>query len=155
MSQKRRLCFFMLIFAFGNQIFTVMERVSININLFKLKNTGITELTGKSKVTKRCLVIPIDDNELYTSEKGVYLNLMAFPTDKVENQTHMIKQSFDKERLERMTEEERRAIPILGGIRKPKECLPESGESYQAPQQFSEAGAPGTQNDNVIDDLPF
>ncbi|WP_195375364.1 hypothetical protein [Parabacteroides leei] len=133
-----------------------MERVSINLNLFKLKNTGITELQGKSGAKKRCLIIPIDDNDLYTIDKGVYLNLIAFPNDKVEGQTHIVKQSFSKERREAMTEEEKNTLPILGGIQKPKEAVPKNGESYSTPTQYDATQpAPEEQAHGSIDNLPF
>lgn len=144
------------IFAVGNQTFKIMERVSINLNLFKLKNTGITELQGKSGAKKRCLIIPIDDNDLFTTEKGVYLNLIAFPNDKVEGQTHIVKQSFNKERREAMTEEEKNSLPILGGIQKPKEATPKDGETYSTPTQYDASlAAPEEQAHGSIDDLPF
>lgn len=133
-----------------------MERVSINLNLHKLKATGVVELIGKSGAKKRCLVIPIDDNDLFVSDKGVYLNLIAFPNDKVEGQSHIVKQSFNKARRDSMTEEERNSLPILGGIQKPKEQTPEGGETYNTPPQYEVPTAPGTaEGSTPIDDLPF
>lgn len=35
------------------------------INLAKLSNTGIMSVKGKTGIVKKCLVIPIDDNDIY------------------------------------------------------------------------------------------
>lgn len=125
-----------------------MSRLNFSINLMKLKNTGISCLnSARSGLTKKCLIIPIDDNKLSVTEKGVYLNLVAFESEKAENQSHLIKQSFSKEILEKMSEEEKLSYPILGGINKP--VVP-TGETYTSP---------GKTEANVekapIDDLPF
>ena len=119
---------------------TVSGFVNFSINLFKLKNCGITHLTGRSGETKKCLVIPVEDNQLFVSEKGVYLNMTAIPSDKIEIQTH-----FKKEYLETLSDEERKALPILGGFSKPKDVTPENNTEYSSAVAES---APA-------DDLPF
>lgn len=124
---------------------TVSGFVNFSINLFKLKNCGITHLTGLSGETKKCLVIPVEDNQLFVSEKGVYLNMTAIPSDKIENQTHFIKQNFKKEYLETLSDEEKKAMPILGGFSKPKDVTPENNTEYSSAVAES---APA-------DDLPF
>jgi len=94
-----------------------MSNYSIKQDLLKLKGAFVTNLKGKT-ATKRCLVIPIDDARLFLGQKGVYLNLTAIEMQNSQyGDTHCIKQSFDKEVYERMTDEERNAQPILGGLR--------------------------------------
>lgn len=66
-----------------------------------------------------CLIIPIEKNKLFVGEKGVYLDIIAFDiTNKKPDQkdTHLVKQSFSKEEREKMTEEQLKAVPILGNL---------------------------------------
>lgn len=64
------------------------------------------------------MVIPIEKNHLFKSEKGnVYLDLMAWELKNKladSKDTHLVKQSFKKEYLDSLTEEQRRELPILG-----------------------------------------
>ena len=124
-----------------------MSYLKSSINLMKLKNTGITVLDSKSGVSKKCLIIPIKDNRLFVTDKGVYLNLIAFESDKLEGASHLIKQSFSKEELDKMSEEEKNNMPILGSIYKPADP---KGESYSVPQN-TEAPVVSAPKD----DLPF
>ncbi|MDR1630305.1 MAG: hypothetical protein LBS36_08880 [Oscillospiraceae bacterium] len=50
--------------------------LNINLNLRALKNTVIVNVPGKT-ATKKCLAIPLEDNDLFVGEKGIYLNLSA------------------------------------------------------------------------------
>lgn len=121
-----------------------MTHLSINLNLLKLRNAAITTLKGKT-ASKRCLVIPIEDNELFVSEKGVYLGLTAFESEKLKDgKTHMVKQAMSKERREALTEDERKNLPILGDIKPLTKKIVQDSEEYTG---FSD-GAP-------LDDLPF
>jgi hypothetical protein len=66
-----------------------------------------------------CLIIPIEKNKLFVGEKGVYLDIIAFDiTNKKPDQkdTHLVKQSFNKEEREKMTEKQLKAVPILGNL---------------------------------------
>jgi hypothetical protein len=66
-----------------------------------------------------CLVIPIEKNRLFVGEKGNYLDLIAFEIKDPKpdrKDTHLIKQSFSKEVREAMTDEQLKAIPILGSL---------------------------------------
>lgn len=59
------------------------ENFGIKLNALKYKNAGVASLKG-STATKKCLVIPIEDNNLFVSvntdgtPKAVYLDLSAF-----------------------------------------------------------------------------
>jgi hypothetical protein len=91
-----------------------MSQISTKINLAALKSTAIMKL-GKNNV--ECIVIPISQNQLYKSDKGaVYLDLVGFESKPREGSkdTHLVKQSFSKDILAKMTEDEKRAMPILG-----------------------------------------
>jgi hypothetical protein len=93
-----------------------MGRISTKINLAALKNAAIIT-SGKNKDVD-CILIPIKQNNLFRSEKGaVYLDLIGFetPADKRKGKdTHLIKQSFSKDVLAAMPEEDQKALPILG-----------------------------------------
>lgn len=95
-----------------------MSNFSIRLDLLKLQGAFTRNLKGKT-ATKRCLIIPVDDNDgMFLGEKGCYLNVSAFETRNNQyGDTHLIKPDIPKEKRERMTEEERNAVPILGNMR--------------------------------------
>lgn len=123
-----------------------MANFSIKTDLLKLKGAFVTNLKGKT-ATKRCLIIPVDDAWLFIGEKGVYLNLTAIEMREPKYQdTHCVKVSLDKERYDAMSEEERNAQPIIGGMR-------------QLERQASEMPVTSTLDGSQVlgddDDLPF
>lgn len=123
-----------------------MANFGIKIDLLKLKNSFVTNLKGKA-ATKRCLVIPIDDSGVYLGEKGVYLNLTAVEMrEQWYGDTHVLKQSLPKEEYQAMSEEERRAQPILGSL-KPLESQQRQMEVTQTTNAAEAVEDP--------DDLPF
>ena len=124
-----------------------MANFSIKTDLLKLGGAFVTNLKGKA-ATKRCLVIPIDDSRLFLGEKGVYLNLTAVEMrEERYGDTHIVKQNLPREVYDTMTEEERKAQPIIGTLR------PIEG---QAPKQMTVThttdAAVAVEDD---DDLPF
>ena len=93
-----------------------MANFSIKTNLLKLTGAFVTNLRGRT-ATKRCLIIPIDDAGLFVGEKGVYLDMTAIEMQNSQyGDTHCIKVSVDKARYDAMTDEERKAVPMLGGM---------------------------------------
>lgn len=93
-----------------------MANHSIKVDLLKVKGSFVTNIQGKT-ASKRCLCIPIDDSGLFLGEKGCYLNLTAIELQNPQyTDTHCLKVSFDKSVYEQMTEEERKAQPIVGGM---------------------------------------
>ena len=93
-----------------------MGNISTKINLRQLKNIRKT-MKRKDGSEVECLIIPIEPNHLYKTEKGAYLDLIGFSFDnKIEDSkdTHLVKQSLPKEVFEKMTEEEKKAIPVIG-----------------------------------------
>lgn len=120
---------------------------SISINLSRLAGAVFTNLKGKT-ATKRCLVIPIDDAGLYAGEKGIYLDLVAYgQRDAKYGNTHLLKRSISKAEREAMTDEQRRAVPILGDM---KELKPAAMQPTMGMQ-----GAQFVNDDGTVDDLPF
>lgn len=93
-----------------------MANYSIKVDLLKVKGAFVTNIKGKT-ATKRCLCIPIDDSGLFLGKQGCYLNMTAIEMQNPKfSDTHCIKVSYDKEVYEKMTEEERKAQPIIGGL---------------------------------------
>jgi hypothetical protein len=95
-----------------------MSNLSIKINLAKLAGAGLANLKGKSGTTKECIVIPVEDANLFIGEKGVYLDLTAleYREQKYDN-THFVKQSVPKDLYTGMSEEERNSQPIIGSVK--------------------------------------
>lgn len=89
----------------------------IRIDLLKLKGAFMRNLQGRN-ATKKCIIIPVDDCDgMFLGEKGCYLNMTAIEMqDPKYSDTHCIKPDIPKEQREAMTEEQRNAIPILGGL---------------------------------------
>jgi len=93
-----------------------MGNISTKLNLAGLKNAAIIK-SGKNKDVD-CILIPIEQNHLFKSEKGaVYLDLQGFEYKNPKEgskDTHLVKQSLPKEVFTKMTDEEKSAMPILG-----------------------------------------
>ena len=126
--------------------------LNIKINLLALENVAIIPIQGSSK-TKKCVVIPIEDNDIYMSmdeelkPKSAYLSAIAWESKEVGKygDTHRICQSFSKEYRERVGEEELKKKPILG-----------NGKPVQKKEQGvvkTEAKTPDVKVSE--DDLPF
>ena len=121
------------------------------LNLLKLKRAAVMQIQGRTEVL-RCLVIPIEDNNIFISTdennrpKAAYLDLTVWALKNPKyDETHMIKQSLPKEVREKMTDEEKKAMPILGGL-KPANIEAQNGAAT--------CYAPFAQTQN-LDDLPF
>lgn len=93
-----------------------MSNYGIKLDLLKLQGAFLTNLQGKT-ATKRCLVIPIEGSDLYLGEKGLYVDLTALELkERKYSDTHFLKINVSRERYDAMSEDERKAIPILGGM---------------------------------------
>ena len=108
-----------------------MSNYNLRISLTKLKGAKVMDIQGKT-CTKTCVVIPIDNDEgtvrdhyegkidgLPTMKPlgDVQLNLTAFKfREKKYGQTHGIKASFSRKRMEQMSEEELRTMPFVGNM---------------------------------------
>lgn len=94
------------------------NNIGIKINLQALNGAFLKNLTGRT-ATKRCLIIPVDDNpSMFIGEKGTYLNLVGVEVKNPQyGDTHLLKGDLPKEVYEAMTDEQRNAQPILGNVR--------------------------------------
>ncbi len=118
------------------------------INLAALSSHKIAKFAVKgSKETIECIVIPIEKNHLYKSEKGnVYLDIVAFKLkepmrdeDGAVQQTHLVKQSLSKEIRAAMSDDDKRNQPIIGNLNifeggsyQEKEAVPDESISVPA-----------------------
>lgn len=124
-----------------------MSNFGIRIDLLKLQGAFLRNLQGK--VTKRCLIIPVDDcDSIFLGEKGCYLNMTAIEMENPQfNDSHCIKGDLPKEKRKTLTDEQKRALPIIGGMKplnpKPQPTMQVTGTLGQ------DAFAPNE------DDLPF
>lgn len=93
-----------------------MANYSIKADLLKLQGAFVTDIKGRT-TTKKCICIPIENSGLFLGKQGCYLNMTAIEMQNPQySDTHCIKVSYDKEVYERMTDEERAAQPIIGGL---------------------------------------
>ena len=122
--------------------------ITMNLNLAKFEHF-VKEFKNKEGGSEECIIIPIKRNSLVKTDKGnVFCNAkMVFikPEKRKGDDTHMIVQSFGKEKDKAMQDTGERA-PILGNARD----WYEGGQSEQAntTTDFSSEPEPG-------DDLPF
>lgn len=109
-----------------------MSNYNLRIALTKIKGAKVMDIQGKT-CKKTCVVIPIDNEEgtVQDSYEGkidglptmkplddVQLNLTAFEfKEKKYGQTHGIKASISRKRMERMSEEELRSMPFVGNMK--------------------------------------
>ncbi|MBR6129798.1 MAG: hypothetical protein IKQ07_09225 [Bacteroidaceae bacterium] len=124
-----------------------MERKNFNIrlNLQAMNGAFLRNMTSsKTGVTKRCIIIPVDDNpSMYIGEKGTYLNAIAYELEQPKyDDTHMLKPDLPKEVREQMTAEQRQQVPAIGNMRPQK----------PAGQQVT---GNVTATEEAQDDLPF
>lgn len=92
-----------------------MSNLNIKLNLQNLVCACRFENGSAGPV--ECLIIPLEKNYLFKGGKGVYLDLTAFELkEKKENKTHLIKQTIPKEIFKAMTDEQKKATPILGDV---------------------------------------
>lgn len=122
-----------------------MGRISTKLNLAAFKNATILKM-GKNKDVD-CIVIPIAQNNFFKSEKGaVYADFIGFdiasPKDG-QKDTHIVKQSLSKELQDKMTDEEKKAMPIFGN-----HIVWDNVGSGVAPENVAQTAA-------SEDDLPF
>jgi hypothetical protein len=95
-----------------------MGNISIKLNLTQFHSV-IKSLPGKDGKLIDCVVLPIELNHFFKGDKGVYADIIAFELkNKKEGikDTHSLKQSFSKEYLENLSQDEKNALPFLGGL---------------------------------------
>ncbi len=103
-----------------------MDKTNLRVSIDPMKmKCGIMSIKSpKTGVSKKCLVLPIDDNDIYNKvgDDGKITVRLTF--DVWENRqasqygdTHMVKQSHSKEWNEAHNDDDRRNEPIWGNAR--------------------------------------
>jgi len=93
--------------------------LSIKQDLLKLKGAVLMNIKGKGGVEVECLVIPVEIANLYKGASAVYLDSTALPLNNPKagsKDTHLVKQSFGKDKFNAMSEQEKKDIPIMGNV---------------------------------------
>ena len=126
-----------------------MSSYAINLNLLKLKNTAVIDIkSNKTGEVKKCLIIPVVDNDLYQSERGVYIGLNVYEANNLkDDKTHLVKQNHSKEVREKMSEDDRANLPILGDA---KPIVFRSEPANINTEEYNQA-----KDALAADDLPF
>jgi len=90
--------------------------VSGYVNLAKLVHVH-TAMQGRDGQPKAGVFIPFDANLLAKDDNGnIYVNFSGKHSDKSAHSTHWIKKSVKKEIFDKMTEDEKKAVPFLGNL---------------------------------------
>lgn len=130
---------------------------NFKLDLSKFNGFGKITLQGQSGQKKRCIVIPIEDNQVFEGEKGTYIDLVCFETPNSEYGSHMVTISKTKEEQEKEKQTgERIRKPIVGNL-KPFGSQAAEAEEYQLPEKTAQKPktAPASDADEADNDLPF
>ena len=136
-----------------------MANISSRINLTLLKHVR-REMTGQNGKKIDVLIIPIEENNLYKGEKGVYLDLTSIEIkDKSKQQpgqkdTHLIKQSLPSDLYNSMTDEQKQSMPILGNTIDWSKVSPSEPQPQQS-TELSQSVVDQYNDDSEDGDLPF
>ena len=89
-----------------------MANYKVKLDLAKLCNAQVVDVQGK-----KCVVIPVDDNGIFLSQKGgIYLDLVAREnTEPKYGQTHYIKRNVSKKTFAEMTNDARDSVKNIVG----------------------------------------
>lgn len=131
-----------------------MDNFQIKQNLLKFNNSFVMTIKGKTG-QKQCVCIPIEDNHLFITAddnlkaKAAYadINVNQYESGKSQyGDTHYLRLSVPKEIREKMTDEQKQAIPYLGNMKPSQYVAPQSSE-VEAPTYSTPA--------DDLNDLPF
>lgn len=128
-----------------------MGNISIKLNLTKFKHV-VRDINGKHGKKLKCLVLPLDENNFFEGEKGIYVDMTAIQLNNPKadsRDTHLLKQNLPKELFEIMSVEEKQAMPILGNAIDWEQVDSQRNVS----NSFSDSAVDQYQEDQ--DDLPF
>lgn len=120
------------------------KNYNVKIDLAKLNKVGATLIKGRSGNSVKCVVIPVEENDIFISEKGgIYLDITAVAMKEERyGQSHLLKRSIPSEKYKAMSDEEKKNQPIIGALSpiKPKQA---------------EVTSTAEVADGYDDDLPF
>ncbi len=136
-----------------------MTNYSLNLNLVKLPGAQYV----KREDGRVCIAIPT--STLFVTEKGCYLNLAIWEQANQQYSSHLVKQSFSKEYNAKLTDEQRRAIPIIGNMKPMVASVtttsataletPPLTQTTQSTNDQPPIEQPPIEQPPIADDLPF
>jgi hypothetical protein len=96
-----------------------MDNFSISVNLAKLKNTQIKEMRNQDGEIVKCIIIPIEENNIqcFDHHESAYLNMTTRLCKDKPKYTHSLYSNIAHDVYVNMTQEERDANPIIGRMR--------------------------------------
>lgn len=138
-----------------------MDNGMLSIYLNRLNNATVEVVRGKE-----CVVIPVNDNNLFISSKGtiVLTTLLLKMKESKWGKTHSIQAHIKKEERDKMTEEQRKEAAKELGYFKPFEDRgnaerQNNNPPYNSATRASAAPAPATNgktnNGDDLEDMPF
>ena len=144
---------------------------TVSVYLNRLTNATLQDFNGK-----KCMVIPIEDNNIYISDKGTVMLAMFMEKLNTPNdygKTHFLRRKVTKAELSSMTVEQKNKLPILGyfspfvaGQRNNQynnasDFLGNNGgyqqnnNQYAAPRRNAPYSSPQRPSNGGSDDMPF
>lgn len=94
------------------------ENFLISINLLRLRNASIKGVKNKDGKVVKCVIIPIEKNNIFISEKsGAYIGFTAYAKKDWDKGTHEVKKTLSKDEAENMTAEDKKNMPNVGSMR--------------------------------------
>lgn len=138
-----------------------MDNGMLSIYLNRLNNATVEVVRGKE-----CVVIPVNDNNLFISSKGtiVLTTLLLKMKESKWGKTHSIQAHIKKEERDKMSEEQRKEAAKELGYFKPFEDRgnaerQNNNPPYNSAPKTSAAPAPATNgrtnNGDDLEDMPF
>ena len=114
----------------------------LKLDYSKLKKVGVANITGKNGDKVKCVVIPVEENNIFLSDKGgIYQDFTAFALkNETYGQSHLVKAALSKDELEGMSNEDKKNVHIVGALKIMKQKQAEVKREYQT---------------DPTDDLPF
>jgi hypothetical protein len=134
-----------------------MSNFTTNTNLLKLKNAFVKKMKNKKGEMIDVVIIPIAMNNLFMSDKGVYLEQQGFELKERKadaKETHLLKQSLPKAIYNTLTDEQKKDMPLLGNAIL-WNGAPASTPSVSTTSQGEQGSSYGVAQMPNEDDLPF
>lgn len=118
---------------------------TIGLQLNKLNDVSVVDVRGR-----KCVVIPVEENGIYISEKGTIV--LSFYMTKMNEEkwgkTHALKRRLNREEYLSMTKAQRDSTPIVGYFEPYRSKEDDSSYALEQPKRYNNS------NDD-LNGLPF
>ncbi len=91
----------------------------LKLNLMKMRNAALQELKVDESTTKQCVIIPVEDNKIFVSEKtgSAYVDFDCIPRKKMQFfQSHLVKLRYPEDEFAQLTLEEANDLKTIGSL---------------------------------------